>query len=326
MKEFMRKILYVANAFITKPKWFTIFLLGRFQFVRSVYVVLSRLYCSLLKLSSNTLNNDSSSLFTNLDIEEIVKDLKSDGIFTNFSMPNSTLVELLDYVNSSYCFAGGITDLGFKLSEKDEVDQVYNQPFYTARYFNVSISCPTILKLANDQTVREIANQYIGGRAKYTGASLFWTFPVKGFSYDSGYQHFSQFHYDIDDYASLRFCFYLTDVTPESGPHVCIRGSHRKKPILQVLNIFSRIQSEQNLAKIYGRERFITLEGKSGFGFIEDTFCFHKGIIPKSQPRLFLQLHFATNRYACEEFHDYREPSKLKHFKKGIYSNTELKI
>lgn len=313
-KGFIRKLSYVTKAIITKPKWIILFVIGRFQVVRSIYLALSRLHFFPLELSSHS----SCSLFPSLDTKQIVRDLNKDGIFADFSLPQGTLQDILQYVNSSDCFAGGITNLGFKISEKYEIDKMYDQPFYTARYFNVSSFCPTVLELVNDPKIQEIATQYIGSRAKYTGASLFWTFPIKGVSHDSDQQHFSQFHYDIDDYISLRFCFYLTDVNPESGPHVCIRGSHRKKPIFQAFNFFSRIQSGQRLAKLYGREQFIRLEGKPGFGFIEDTFCFHKGNIPKSQPRLFLQLHFAANRYGKAEFHDYREPSTLQSFKHTI--------
>lgn len=205
--------------------------------------------------------------------------------------------------------------MGFKISEKDEIDQICTQPFYTARYYNVSASCSSIMEMVNDCLIQEIATQYLGNHAQYNGASLYWTFPIEGTSSDSDQQHFSKFHYDIDDYACLRFCFYLSDVTAESGAHVCILGSHKKKSLLHILNYFTRIQSEQDLVKFYGRERFMTLTGDAGFGFIEDTFCFHKGIVPKNQPRLFLQLHFSVNRYRTAEYHDYRDPSTLKPFK-----------
>ena len=62
-------------------------------------------------------------------------------------------------------------------------------------------------------------------------------------------------------------------------------------------------------------EAFITVIGEAGFGFIEDTFCFHKGTIPKNESRLFLQLHFAANRYSNTQFHDDRDPNTLKLFR-----------
>ena len=79
-----------------------------------------------------------------------------------------------------------------------------------------------------------------------------------------------------------------------------------------VSNYFSRIQTETELIQFYGQDKSLKLTGKSGFGFIEDTFCFHRGIRPTKQPRLFLQLHFAANNYNATEYHDYRDPNTLK--------------
>ncbi len=310
--EFQRKILYVLKAIMEKPKWLTVFILGRFPLIRFVYTQLSQRSCNYPETS----NTNIDSLFSNLDTTKVLKILKKDSVFVGLWLPENILKELQNYVKSHDCFAGGRVNLGFNISEKDKVDKIYKKPFYVARYFNVSRCCPAISKLVNDQKIRQIANQYIGTTAKYVGASLYWTFPIQGNPYDSDQQQFSYFHYDLDDYSSLRFCFYLSDVTVNSGPHICIRGSHTKKSIFHILNYFTRIQSEQKLVKFYGEEKLTWLIGKAGFGFIEDTFCFHKGMVPKSQPRLFLQLHFAANNYNRLEYHDDRTPNTLKSFKK----------
>ncbi|MEM7593610.1 MAG: phytanoyl-CoA dioxygenase family protein, partial [Cyanobacteria bacterium P01_A01_bin.83] len=191
----------------------------------------------------------------------------------------------------------------------------FPQPFYVARYFNISHDCPQIIQLVNDPKLREIATKYIGKQAKYTGSSLFWTFPVEGESSDWEQQKFRYYHYDIDDVSGMRFCFYLTDVTLDNGPHVCIKGSHVKKSLSHVLNYLSRIQPETELAKVYDPEQFLTITGKSGYGFIEDTFCFHKGAPPQNQPRLFLQLHFAIHNYNQEQSYlDVRDPKTLQSY------------
>lgn len=316
--KFHRKFLYSLKTIIDKPRWFLVFVIGRFQIVRLIYSNLSELFCD----SQEVTNTDSHSLFPNLDVKEVIDILRKDGVYVGMCLPPNIVKDILQYTNSEDCFAGGMTNMGFKIPEKEQVDLVYDRPFYVARYFNVGTSCSSISKLKNDPILREIATKYIGKQAKYTGASFFWTFPVKDSSYDSDQQHFSHFHYDLDDYASVRFCFYLSDVTLENGPHICIRGSHVKKPMLHLINYFSRIQPETELIKYYGQEKFITLTGKAGFGFIEDTFCFHRGDVPQNQPRLFLQLHFAANNYNSVEQHDYRVSDTLKHFK--VQNNSEV--
>lgn len=312
--EAVDKVLYTIENILQKPKYFLVFIFGRFNFIRYLYALRSR-----LKLSSTTASS-TESLFTQIEPDRVVDTLNQDGIYTDFSLPSDILQGLLEQTKTQNCFAGGDPNMGFKIEEKSQVDRVYDKPFYVARYFNISSGWAEISQLANDPKVREIADRYIGQQAKYTGASLFWTFPIRGTSQDADQQKFSYFHYDLDDLASLRFCFYLTDVDAESGPHLCIRGSHLKKSFFDVLNLFTRIQPAEKLSKFYGREKFLTLEGKSGTGFIEDTFCFHKGIPPLSKPRLFLQLHFAAHNYGDTEFLDDRDPNSLQHFQQAAPS------
>ena len=309
--EAVNKVSYTIENILRKPRWFLVFIFGRFNFIRYLYALRSR-----LKPSSTTAS-PTESMFAQIEPDRVVDTLNQNGIYTDFSLPPDILQGLLDQTKTQNCFAGGDLNMGFKIEEKSEVDRIYDKPFYVARYFNISSGWTEISQLANDPKVREIADRYIGQQAKYTGASLFWTFPIQGTSQDADQQKFSYFHYDLDDLASLRFCFYLTDVDAENGPHLCIRGSHLKKSFFDVLNFFTRIQPGEKLSKFYGLDKFITLQGKSGTGFIEDTFCFHKGIPPQSKPRLFLQLHFAANNYGNTEFLDDRDPDRLQHFRQA---------
>ena len=305
------KISYVLNIILVKPKFFVVFILARFTFIRQLYSIFNKLRSTPIEISS------SNSLFPEVNTTEVVDLLQKDGVYLDFSLPSNIRDGILYQTRTQNCYAGGRTDMGFKISEKSEIDRVHKRPFYVARYFNISSSWSEISQLATDPKLQEIASKYIGQQAIYTGASLFWTFPIQGASEDFDQQQFKYFHYDVDDLAGLRFCFYLSEVDDESGPHLCIRGSHLKKSLLHVLNFFSRIQSEENLSKLYPREQFATIKGDSGYGFIEDTFCFHRGIAPKSKPRLFLQLHFAAHNYNDNnaEYLDYRDPDSLKYFK-----------
>ena len=310
--EIIYKISYTIENIFQNPRLFLVFILGRFNVIRFLYTV-----CCSWRLKSQKLS-DRKTLFPQVESDRIVDTLKKDGIYTDFSLPSEVLAGLVHRTKTEDCYAGGNGNVGFNISEKHEVDRIYEKPFYVARYFNISSGWSEILQLANDPKIQEIADRYIGQPAKYTGASLFWTFPIRGTSQDSDQQKFSHFHYDLDDFASLRFCFYLTDVDEENGPHLCIRGSHLKKSILDVFNFFTRIQSLEKLSEFYDPEKFVTLQGNSGTGFIEDTFCYHKGITPKSKPRLFLQLHFAANNYSDKKYLDDRDPDSLRSFRPNL--------
>ena len=308
--ELRYKLAYTLTNMLTRPKYFLAFALARFRFVRQIYALASK----FLTPSEPAIAFTEESLFTELDTTNATKILQQDGVFLGANLPQNFLDDLMLYLSHQDCYAGGRNDLGFKISQKQQLDQVFQQPFYVARYFNISSGCPQIQQLANDPKLREIATNYIGKQAKYTGASLFWTFPIEGKSCDADQQQFRYFHYDIDDFAGLRFCFYLTDVTLEDGPHICIQGSHIKKSILHVLNYVSRIQTKEELSRLYASEKFLTIIGKAGLGFMEDTFCFHKGNPPRNKPRLFLQLHFAANNYGEDTYLDDRDPDSLHSF------------
>ncbi|MEL6927447.1 MAG: hypothetical protein AAFO95_02285 [Cyanobacteria bacterium J06600_6] len=303
--ELKAKATYSFHNLITRPRYFLIFFLARFQVLRQIYA-----YGFRFKSHSLKTNAETDSLFE-LDPVPTVKTLKRDGVCGGLDLPSQFLNELQQYLLTQDCYAGGKTHLGFKINDKEELDRAFKQPFYVARYFNLSADCPQIRQLVNDPKLQQIATGYIGNQAQYTGASLFWTFPIQGVSVDADQQMFSHFHYDIDDFAGLRFCFYLTDVTLDDGPHVCIQGSHIHKRISYILNFFSRIQTSAELEKTYEPDKFMTISGAAGSGFMEDTFCFHKGNPPQSRPRLFLQLHFAAHNYGQTKYLDDKDPNTL---------------
>ncbi|MEL6496419.1 MAG: hypothetical protein AAFQ41_15050, partial [Cyanobacteria bacterium J06623_7] len=218
------KLIYTLGNIITRPQYFLVFVLARFHILRRIHR-----FCLDLKQKVSFQGDSAATLFKQIDPTQALATLKRDGICLGLNLPQNFLKSLQQYLATQDCYAGGRTDLGFKLTEKPQLDQHLSQPFYVARYFNLSQNCPQVRELAQDPHLLTIARGYIGQQAQYTGSSLFWTFPIEGESLDSEQQMFRYFHYDIDDFAGLRFCFYLTDVSLDDGPHICVRGSHIKK-------------------------------------------------------------------------------------------------
>lgn len=309
-KTFVHKVSDIIHMTAKNPKKFLLFLFSRFYTIR--------LIAHWLAGDQNvSLVYDKKSLFDISDVHATVESLHREGLFLGLKLPSETLKTILHYTNSHDCYAGRDPSLGFRLSEKETLERALGCPFYIAEYFNVTQRCPAIWQLANDPTLRGIANLYLGKKAQFTGSWLTWTFPFEGASYDPHQQEALNFHYDQDDFSSLRFFFYLNDVTAESGPHVCVRGSHKRKSLRHILNFLSRKQTNEFVSKFYGTDNVVCIYGSAGFGFIEDTFCIHKGTLPKSQPRLMLQLHFAVSNYNYGKYNDYRDPELLKSFKQS---------
>jgi hypothetical protein len=251
----------------------------------------------------------SHTQFIGYDISNIVQSLNKNGIYQGIHLPSKQQQAILDFAYTSDCYGNLDPNLGFKYSEKGRVEAQLNTSFCVAQYYNTSLLCPTIRTLAQDPTLLTIATRYLGAKPVFTGSRLWWTFVVDHQqAYDST-KAITFFHYDLDDYACLRFFFYLTHVDTKDGPHVCISGSHLRKKLSHILAPVKR-RYEQELLSYYGSDQMVMVCGELGFGFAEDTFCYHKATRPSGHDRLMLQLQFALYDYKLHN--DHKDPAILK--------------
>ncbi|ASC69661.1 hypothetical protein XM38_005900 [Halomicronema hongdechloris C2206] len=287
------------------PRWFLMAIAGRFGWIRSIV----RKMANQANLQQHLSQSDASN-FNEVNAVDIADTLKEDGLRLGVTLPDHILQEILEFAYSTSCYGNLNPRLGFLYSEKDELN--CETTLFTAQYFNTSLLCPAIKTLAEDPKLVEIAARYLDADPIFTGSRLWWNFVVEDANpYDSN-KTITFFHYDLDDYACLRFFFYLTDVDENGGPHVCVRGSHTNKTLPQILWPVKRRKDEDIIA-CYGSENVISILGPRGFGFAEDTFCYHKATRPLSQDRLILQIQFAIHNYGLH--HDLKDPSLLKNIK-----------
>ena len=289
--------LYFKKAKIN-PAWLLMSVLGRFLIFRSFAQ-------SLKKPHQQTYDLDSS-VFEPVDTEVIYQKLIHDASWGGLKLPQSIVESILKFATGTECYGNSNPDLGFKISQKDQAEQESQCVFNFAQYFNVAKMCPVIEKLATDPMLLKIAGKYLGREVICTGTRLWWIFP------EAVYDPMTiagNFHYDMNDYHSLMFFFYLTDVDINGGPHIYVRGSHKNKNFTSLFSPF-RCRSDKYVADYYGKENIVTICGESGYGFVEDTFCYHKATIPKEKNRLMLQIQYAINDYGIHN--DFIDTSILK--------------
>lgn len=274
---------------------------GRFSWIRGLAKVLAR------SAGIGTESLDPSVLETG-DSEQVVTLLQQDGLCLGINLTPDLRQEILEFAQTTTCYGNLDPDCGFLYAEKQEAERSADRTFFTAQYFNTSLDCPAIQRLSHDPKLLEIAGGYLRGEPKFTGSRLWWNFVVGDDQpYDSN-KTITFFHYDLDDYACMRFFFYLTPVTALDGPHVCVRGSHRRKRWSYLLSPVKR-RSDQEIIDYYQMENVVTICGEPGFGFAEDTFCYHKATRPRHQDRLMLQIQFALHDYGLH--HDRKQPNLL---------------
>lgn len=143
------------------------------------------------------------------------------------------------------------------------------------------VNCPQVMELANHPRLLALASRYLGCAPTISTIGLRWSYPAEQLA---GVQ---SFHRDPDDWKTLKFFAYLTDVEEGAGPHVYIAGSHRdRQPVT------ARRYSDQEVAQKYGEDAQITVCGPRGTMFMADTAGIHKGAAVATGSRLLLEVGY----------------------------------
>jgi hypothetical protein len=149
-------------------------------------------------------------------------------------------------------------------------------------------------ELMADRSILAVAETYLKTLPVLSGLNL-WFSPAFGNA--PGDSAAQEFHFDFDPPPIwLLFFVYLTDVGPQNGPHVFVRGTHVPgNPGMKELlsRGYVRIPDE-DIVRNFGAESIVELYGKRGTVLAVDTRGMHKGKMPVSGHRLMVQLSFTT--------------------------------
>lgn len=300
------------SAIIRKnPKFVMMRVPGRFRWVKNA----AKLACNIShkaewnRLQKSLHERKQESAFSDVDIKSFVAELKQSGLAFGLTLPPATVDTISRYAEQAPCYADRNPSHGFFLSQRTQAEEALGKPILLAQYMNTASECADIRALADDPVLRLIAANYLGGLPTLVGTSLWWTFPVNASEQDR-MNHAHYFHSDVDDFAFVKFFFYLTDVDSGDGSHVCVPRSHRKRPHVQFSDRWKiRRYTDAEIQGIYGTQGILDIPGRKGTGFAEDTFCVHKGTTPAHKPRLLLQVQYALFDYRNQ--HDEVDPSRL---------------
>ena len=160
------------------------------------------------------------------------------------------------------------------------------------------VRSPAIQQVMADQSILAIAENYLKTLPILSCLNL-WFSPSYGNA--PGADAAQQYHFDFDPPPVwLLFFVYLTDVGPDNGPHVYVRGSHKPgDPGMRDLLIrgYERIPDE-DIAARYAAEDIVELHGKRGTILAVDTRGMHKGKMPVIGHRLIAQLTFSCPAFS----------------------------
>jgi hypothetical protein len=151
-----------------------------------------------------------------------------------------------------------------------------------------------VQEFVTDPAMALIAQRYLGQPVLMDEVAFWWTTSKKA---EDANLNAQQFHQDRDRLSFLKFFIYLTDVTPETGPHVYIRGSHRKIPF-SLRPDGRKTDEDVKRAGLWNEVQEIC--GPAGTFMAVDTIGLHKGKTPESGDRLALENEFATSLFGAE--------------------------
>lgn len=158
----------------------------------------------------------------------------------------------------------------------------------------VALGCPEVQDFVTDPALVTVAQRYLGQPVVQDEVAFWWTTTRRA---EDANLNAQLFHQDRDRLSFLKFFMYLTDVTPETGPHVYLRGSHVAIP--RSLRADGRKSDEAvRAAGLWHEVR--ELSGAAGTVMAVDTVGLHKGKTPIASDRLALEFECATSLFGAD--------------------------
>lgn len=276
------------------PAWLPMFVLARTMPFRRAHWLTARPVAPSSKAAS--------SMFGAIKATDVASELKRTGIFTGLTLPVSIHEEIAGFAHETPCFGNFDRKLEFFAAEHAEAERRFGRAILSGHHFERVLQCEAAVAVQKDPLLLEVARHYLGGEAKLITTRTWWSFPTKNASDAELSRASFKFHFDLDDWRMLKFFFYLSDVDADAGPHVYVRGSHKRRRIKHQLTLLVG-HPAQDVLGFYGEDSATTLTGKAGTGFVEDPFGFHMGTLAKTAPRLMMEVGFGVSRPSRRRYH-----------------------
>jgi hypothetical protein len=260
--------------------------LGRFTHVRRLYGTARGLG---QRLGFDPSEATGVVLFQGTDVEAMVRSLRARSVYVTPPLPHGIVSEIRRFAAASDCrrqgrpptfkasdVAGGRLPTGELAVLADVVDADRNE---------------AVRAVVDEPSVIRVASRYLGYTPTRHRARLIWSFVCDASNEvrESEGQTVT-YHFDVENYNFVYANYYLTDVDARGGAHTMVVGTHDDKPLAWLLS--SARRSDDEILKHYGADRELTLVGAAGFGFIQDSSCYHRALAPIDRARLMLQIRY----------------------------------
>jgi hypothetical protein len=269
------------------PAWLPMYILARLMPVRKAHWFTAKAARS---------SSAQSTMFASVTRESAVETLRSDGLFSGINLPKEICAEIAGFAGRNSCFVDASRELEFLPDEHSLAEHRFDRAILNGHYFEKALKCDAVVALQRDPLLNEIAMDYLGGQARICSTRIWWDFPtLRASEVERRMTSQDEYHFDLLDWRMLKFFFYLKPVDEGSGPHIYVLGSHRRRALRHQLTPFLG-HPVDDVLRVYGADKPVTLLGGAGFGFVEDPFGFHRVKLTESAPRLAMEVAFGVSR------------------------------
>lgn len=154
---------------------------------------------------------------------------------------------------------------------------------------------PIIQQLITDESLIALGNELLGPSVRLQNISMWWS--------NADFHNVSQnaaaqlYHVDMDTIKWVKIFFYLTDVTPENGPHCYIARSNVSAP--KEVYREGRIEDEE-IVRHFSSSDITEITGSAGTVIAADTIGLHKGKALEKGERLMMQITLANTYFGYD--------------------------
>ena len=172
------------------------------------------------------------------------------------------------------------------------------------------INQPDVQRLMGDASFLTVAQDYLGAQPVLDTVNMWWS---TAHSQQPDGNAAQLYHFDMDHVRWLKFFIYLTDMTPATGPHCFVAGSHRSGGITDsVLSQGYARLTDAEVAASYPAQALMEFTGRRGTVIAEDTRGLHKGKPVLEGDRLMFEFEFSNSLFgavvsgkgAIRKYHD----------------------
>jgi len=274
------------NRLRRRPLSYGPYALGRFGLVRRSYGAARGM---LQRLGLEKWNQSGPPLVQGIDVRAAVASLREQSFYVVPQLPDEIVSEIRRFATEGLCRRQERPPF-FKASDVIDGKLPTGEVAVLADVVGAA-SNQTIQAVSNERSVVAVIAKYLGYVPTGHHVRLIWSFACD--ATDEVRLNEGQtvlYHFDVHSYNFAYANYYITDVDARSGAHTMIVGSHTDKPLAWLFG--SAMRSDGEIRGHYISDREITLTGPAGFGFIQDSSCYHRALAPVDRARLMLQIRY----------------------------------